>query len=155
MCYIFSREGDTVKYKINISVNIRDYSVSLSWKEDFSRDYVKDYFNPSNNIRNTLLYPPEADLLLDEGDSPLTDDERAEIEEELERRTEDFEFDVIFPDSLKIWTEDLTAEYTRLTQNMAAGKLAEYESRYHEIQSMTDKEESVRRLYSLVEEMKS
>ena len=155
MCYIFSREGDTVKYKINISVNIRDYSVSLSWEEDFPREYVKDYFNPSNNIRNTLLYPPEADSLLDEGDSPLTDDERAELEEELERRTEDFEYDVIFPDSLRIWTDDLTAEYTRLTQDMAAGKLAGYESRYHEIQSMTDKEEAVRRLYSLVEEMKS
>lgn len=144
-----------MKYKINISVHVRDYSVSLSWEEDFSRDYVKDYFNPSNNIRNTVLYPPEADSLLDDDDSPLTDDERAEIEEELERETSDFEYDVIFPDSLRFWEEDLTEEYTRLTQAMTAGKLAGYEARYREIQSITDKEESVRRLYSLAEEMKS
>ena len=144
-----------MKYTVTITARAGGMSVTFSWDTKLSRDDVKSFFNPSNHILTAVIYPPDIDAYLEVGNAIGHYDIPA-LKEEIRKQVMYYEFDVILPESLRLWKEDLTREYIRLSKKMPAEKLAEYEARYHEIQSsITDKEEFVRILYYLVEEMKS
>ena len=143
-----------MKYNVCIKASANGMSVSFGGDVDLPRARVKSFFNPSNHIFTPLVGgPPDLDKYLEVG-SVLGDYDVQALQEDIDRKIRGFELEVILPDSLRIWMEDLTKEYTRLSKKMPAEKLSGYEARYNEIKSMTNKEEAVRKLYSLVEEMK-
>lgn len=142
-------------YTYNISVDCSSggtYS-SVSWEESFSRYDVKGFFDPEKNTFFDMIgeLPP----LFDDGEeASITEEERTRIEKSAREQVDDFEFTVILEDCLNIWLEDLARDYREEAAKLNPETASAYESRYNEAMNAACKDESVRVIFALVNEMK-
>lgn len=136
-------------YSLSVSFDIQGAYVSIDWEENFSREEIKDFFDPEHNMYNEIIVLPE--LFTPEDEENLTDQEKYTIEQQAQSQIEDFQFSVISEDCFNIWLEDLSKIYN------ANKSRSNYEKRFTEIISShfhdKDKEAMVLQLYALVKEM--
>ena len=143
---------DTYTYNISVNVDTKEGIGSISWEETFSRDDVKGFFSPTENMYNDLLYLPE--LFTSEEAASLTPEEIARNERRAQEELNNFQFEVILNDCLDIWLQDLTRDIHTEISELNSEAASKYEARLAVIDSM-NKTEAVRSLLALIEDIRS
>ena len=143
---------DKYTYELSVNVDMKEGISSITWEETFSRDDVKNFFSPGENLYNVLLYLPE--LFTPDEAASLTPEEIASSERKAQEILDNFQFDVILNDCLDIWLQDLTRDFHTEISELNSEAASKYNARLAAIDSM-DKIEAVRSLFALLEDMRN